>query len=273
MTYLNGLADLFVGTLVRQFGQPWPGLAAVALATSIVMLLVIRWASSPPAIRRAKDRLVARVLELVLFRHDARTSFTAGGRILAANLAYLRTLLWPLAISAIPCVLILSQLSCWYAWRPFKLGEAAVVEVKLRDGFPVLEQPVSVSVPSWIRVETEGVRAPATAEVAWRLRAEREGSDVVGVEVGDEEMVLKRLAVGENLQKISPRRTRRGVWEALLYPAERPIDSRSSIVEIEVRYPQRLLYLGNTEVDWVLAFVILTMIFGLLLKRPLRVQL
>src|SRR4051794_41149404 len=121
MTYLNMIADLLVGTLLRQLNRPWPGLVAVALATSIVMLLVIRWVQSPSSIRRAKDRLVARVLELVLFRHDARVSFTAGGRILAANLGYLRTLLWPVAVSTVPCILVLTQLSCWYAWRPLKV--------------------------------------------------------------------------------------------------------------------------------------------------------
>src|SRR5437870_2531070 len=103
MTYLNGFTDLFVGTLLRQFSRPWPGLLAASLVTSIAMLLVIRLVSSPAAIRRAKDRLVARVLELVLFRHDARVSFTAGGRILAANLAYLQTLLWPVVFSIVPC--------------------------------------------------------------------------------------------------------------------------------------------------------------------------
>jgi hypothetical protein len=273
MTYLNSFADLVVGTLLRQFNRPWPGLVAVALATSIVMLLVIRWVQSPASIHRAKDRLIARVLELVLFRHDARVSFTAGGRILAANLAYLRTLLWPIVISAVPCILILSQLSCWYGWRPLKAGEAALVEVKLRDGFPVMEQLVSLAVPTYVRVETDGVRVLAPAEVAWRLRGEHEGNESLGVKVGNEELVLKQLVVSENLQKVSARRSRRGLWEALLYPAERPIDKASSIVEVNVRYPPRVLYLGNMEIDWVLAFVILTMIFGLLLKRPMRVQL
>ena len=273
MTYLNGFTDLVVGSLMRQFSEPWTGLVAVSLITSIAMLLVIRVVSSPEAIRRTKDRLIARVLELVLFRHDARVSFTAGGRILAANLAYLRTLMWPLVLSAVPCILILTQLSCWYAWRPLKPGETAVVEVKLRAGFLVLEQPVALSVPAIVRVETEGVRVPATAEVAWRLRAEHEGIDSVDIEVGDEAPIRKQIAVGDTLQKVSPRRSSRGFMDSLLYPAEPPIDNASSIVAVDVRYPARVLYLGNTEVDWVLAFVILTMIFGLVLKKPLRVQL
>jgi hypothetical protein len=273
MTYLNNLADLFVGALLRQFTRPWPGLVAVALVTSIAMLLVFRWASSPAAIRRAKDRLIARVLELVLFRHDARVSFTAGGRILAANLVYMRTLLWPLVFSIIPCILILTQLSCWYAWRPLRVGEAAVLEVRLRDGFPVLERSIAVTAPIFARLETEGVRVPIPAEVAWRVRADQDGSGWVDIEIADESPVRKQVIVGETMQKVSARRSRRGFWDLLLYPAEPPIDNASSIVEVDVRYPARQLYLGNTEVDWVVAFVVLTIIFGLLLKRPLRVQL
>jgi hypothetical protein len=272
MTYLNLIADLAVGSLLRQFTRPWPGLLAAALATSIAMLLVIRWVSSPAEIRRAKDRLVARVLELVLFRHDARVSFTAGGRIVSANLVYLRTLLWPLVISAVPCILVLSQLSCWYSWRPLKGGEAAVLEIKLSDGFSVMETRVSLAVPASIRVETEGVRVTAPPEITWRLRAEHDGSDWVDIAIGDEAPVRKQIVVGDKLEKISARRSRHGPWQSLLYPGEPPIDVASSIVEIDVRYPSRQLYIGNTEVDWVLAFVILTMLFGLLLKRPLRVQ-
>lgn len=272
MTYLNILADFFIGNLLRQFTQPWPGLATAALAASIVMLLIIRWVSSPAAIVRAKNRLIARVLELVLFRHDACVSFTAGGRILMANLAYLRSLLWPVAVSAVPCILILTQLSCWYSWRPLKVGDAAVVQVKLRDGFPVLDEPVSLSVPASVRIETEGVRILTPAEVAWRLRAEQEGSSWVRVVIGDEAPIRKQISVGDELQKVSARRSSNGFWDALLYPAEPPIANAGSVVAIDVQYPARQLYLGNSEVDWILAFVILTMLFSLVLKRPLRVQ-
>ena len=266
MTYLNSFTDFFVGSLLRQFTGPWPGLVAAALVTSMAMLLVIRWVSSPAAIRRAKDRLIARVLELVLFRHDARVSFTAGGRILAANLGYLRTLLWPLAFSAVPCILILTQLSCWYAWRPFKARQAAL-SVKLRDGFPVLEQSVSLSVPTCVRQRQRCAFWPAKS--AWRLRAERRGRLVDIVMVAGElvEAACRRSLCKSLAATIEPRDL-----ESLLYPAEPPIDKASSIVDVDVRYPLRIMYLGNMEVDWVLAFVILTMIFGLLLKRPLRVQ-
>src|SRR5438034_10872586 len=105
MSSFNAAFGFLVELLLAPFGQPWPGLGAAALATAVLMLLVVRWTSHSAATRRAKDRMTARVLELVLFRHDARVSFTALGRILTANLGYLRTLLVPLVLGLAPCLL------------------------------------------------------------------------------------------------------------------------------------------------------------------------
>ncbi len=272
MIYVNSFADLFVGTLLQQFARPWPGLVAIALATSIAMLLVIRWTSSPAVIRRTKNRLTARVLELVLFRHDAVVSSTALGRILAANLAYLRTMLRPLLFSALPCLLILSQLSCWFSARPLQVGETALVEVTLRDDFPLKERPVSLSAPDFVQIETDPLRIPRLSEVDWRLRARREGVDFVEIHAGDEAPIRKQIVVGDTLRKVSLRRTGRGLWEQFLHPVESPIERGHAVVQVAVRYPPRQLYLGSTAVDWLAAFLALTIVFSLILKRPLRVQ-
>jgi hypothetical protein len=272
MIYVNSVMGFLMDWLLWPFAQAWPALVAAALATSVIMLLIMRWTGSPAAVRRAKDRLVARVLELVLFRHDAFVSFTAGGRVFAANLAYLRTLLRPLAFSILPCLLILSQLSCWFAWRPLRMGEAAVVTVTLLDGFPLLERPVGLSPGEVVRIETEGVRVPALSEIDWRIRAVRNGTDSVEVAIADEPAVRKQIIVGTAVAKVSQCRTRGGLWDQFLHPAEPPIDKASSIARVHLHYPVRQLWLGNREVDWLVAFVILTMVFGIVLKRPLGVE-
>src|SRR5262245_37826843 len=142
--------------LLQPFHSPWGALAAAALATSVLVLWIVRWTSSPATIARARGRLLARVLELVLFRHDAMVSFGAAGRILKANFVYLGTLLVPLAVSLVPCVLILTQLSCWFDARPLRVDEAAVLEVKLRDGLSVTDLPLSVSETQAVQFQTEG---------------------------------------------------------------------------------------------------------------------
>ncbi len=272
MSFLNLLNGFLGDALLRPFSNPWTALAAAALVTSLLMLLVIRWTSSPAAIRRAKNRLLARVLELVLFRHDALVSFTAGGWILTANLAYLRTLLWPLAVSLVPCLLILAQLACWFDARPLQVGEPALIEVKLRAGLPVIDRPAFLSGANAVRVETEGIRLPQLSEIDWRLRGARAGMDAIEIHYGDEPPVQKQIVVGDDFRKVSRRRIQAGLWEQFLNPAEPPLDNAQSVVQVEVRYPARQLYLGNLEIHWLVAFLVLTIVFALFLKRPLNVQ-
>src|SRR5262245_11680653 len=164
MQYLNLFTGALIDALMRPFSRPWPALAVAAAATAVLMLLIVRATSSPAAIRRAKNRLTARVLELVLFRHDALVSFTAGGRILAANMAYLGALLVPLAFSIVPCALILAQLASWFELRPLRVGEPALIEVKLRDGFPVTERQVALSGFAGVQVDTDALRVPGLSE-------------------------------------------------------------------------------------------------------------
>jgi hypothetical protein len=272
VTILNQLTGSLVDALLRPFQAPWGGLAAAALAAAVLVLLIVRWTSSPAAIARARSRLVARVLELVLFRHDAMISFSAAGRIASANLAYLRTLLLPLVISLVPMALILAQLSCWFDARPLQVGEAAVLEVKLRDGLSVTDRPLSVSGNQAVHVETDGMRIPRLTEMDWRLRGGSPGVDWLEIRCGEESPVRKRVVVGDGFQKVSRRRSRGSLWDQFANPAEPPIDGAQSVASIDVRYPARQLYLGSREIDWIVAFLVLTIVFALILKRPLKVQ-
>ena len=272
MSYLNQFTGFVLDALLRPFDSPWAALAAAALATAVVVLLIVRWTSSPATIARARGRLIARVLELVLFRHDAMVSFGAAGRILSANAVYLGTLLAPLAVSIVPCVLILAQLSCWFDARPLQVGETAVLEVKLRSGLSVTRLPLSLTGTQAVQVETEGVRIPRLSEIDWRLRGALPGVESLEIHCGDESPVTKQIVVGDEFQKVSRRRSRAGLWEQFTNPAEPPIEGDVSVERVEVRYPARQLYLRNTEIDWILAFFVLTVVFALILKRPLKVE-
>lgn len=272
MAWINSITGFLGDAMLTRFQSPWPALMAVALLSAVLMLLIVRWSSSPDAVDRSKNRLLARVLELVLFRHDVVVSLTAGGRILRENFAYLRTLVLPIVLSLVPGLLIIAQLACWFDARPLRVGEAALLEVTLRDGTDLLRHPLRISGADAVLVETDGVRVPRRTEVNWRIRGARPGIDTIQVEFADEPAVAKQIAVGSGFQKVSRRRSASGVLSQIVHPAESPIGGSQSITQIEVRYPERQLNLGNWEMHWLMAFLVLTIVFALLFKRPLGVR-
>tara|TARA_R110002096_G_scaffold197705_3_gene381255 strand:+ start:705 stop:1529 length:825 start_codon:yes stop_codon:yes gene_type:complete len=273
MTYVNficnTLGDLLISPLSGE--NPWPAMLAISFVTSIVFVWAFKVFSNQHALKRKKGRMLARALELLIFRHDMIVSVTAFGRLAVANLSYLGELLKPIGVSLIPALLVLIQLSCWYEYRPFAVGESILVQVDFSDDFPLMSADIQFVPSDGLQVETESMRVPALNQANWRLRAEADGSQWIEVKT-DQESVRKQIVVGDRLLKISDRRVSTGFWDELFHPAEPPIENGGPIKQISVQYPHRQLFVAGYEMPWVIAFLILTMIFGLLIGRVMKVS-
>lgn len=265
----NGLFDVILAPFRAE--SAWPGLCAVALVTSVVVLLLFRLASNPAEIRRRRNRLLARVLELVLFKDDLVVNLSAFGRVLAANGSYLGALLLPFALSFLPVVLILIQSQAWFGLRPLLPGESAVVTARFVPGFEVLNQDVTLSVSEGLQVEAGPVRVPSRREMSWVLRGSQEASGWAEFAAGGQSY-RKSLLVDRRLGAVSDQRVAAGGWSAWVHPREPPFPPGSVLECVTVAYPERVLRLGGRSVNWVLAFFVLTMAFGLLLKRPMGAE-
>lgn len=274
MHYVNSIVNTVWDPVLSglRFENPWPALIAASFVATVALLLVMRTVAQPEAIARSKKKLIARIVELHLFRHDLVVSLTACGRILAANLVYLRHLLLPTLLAIIPGVLILIQLNCWFARQPLQIGEAAIVEVQFAEGESLDSPPLAVKTSSSLRLDSPPLRIPALRQVNWRIRPHTLKDGWIAVE-SNGKSIRKQVSVGNRLTKISEQRVRSATWESLLNPAEDPIEVTSGIEAIRIRYPPRKLYLGLREVHWLVAFLVLTMLFGIVLKGPLNVPL
>lgn len=259
---LNGVFDLAMRPFAGE--SAWPGLIFASLLTSVVLVGLFAITSNPAGILRARNRLLARTLELLLFQHDLRVSLAACGRLLWANAIYLFQLLWPMAVSLVPLVLIFVQMEAWFDLRPLALGETAVVTVTVDPRQAVMSTPLELRVPALAELSAPAVRAPARNEVAWRIVTKSSGAEPVQVVVGDQQE-SKSLIVGTNLARVSPARKSTGILTELLSPSEPPLASSSPVRRIDVAYPARELTIGLTEIHWILAALALMMIFSLIL--------
>ena len=63
------------------------------------------------------------------------------------------------------------------------------------------------------------------------------------------------------------------VWQQLLHPSEPPLAAEAPLVRIDMTYPARQLLVGESEWNWIVAAVVLIMLFGLVLGRIAGVRL
>jgi hypothetical protein len=247
-------------------------MVGVSAVTSIVLLLFFRASSDQQAIRRAKALVTARLLEFVLFRDDFVVSTGALGRTLVANLKYLRHMVLPFAAALVPVLLLLPQLSCWFSFRPLRPGDCSLVKVNLAD--PACAGELSLGASDGLEIETPAFAIPSEREVDWRVRVRDGAGADEWVEVKmDDHRLRKQVVVSRGMAKVSPRRPDASLWQQMSYPVEAPVPPGLLVQAIEVTYPKAQLWLGGLDIHWLLAFFVLTVLFGLVLKRPLRVEL
>jgi hypothetical protein len=244
-------------------------MTVISLVAGAALLLVYKATSSQAGIRRTKDQIWARFYELRLFQHDIRLLLAAQGSLLKANLKYLSHSLVPLLFMVPPVVLLLGQLNLRYGLRPLRPGETTLLTLKVRDT-GALEDVRIESDGGCVIVASDAVRVPVLNEAVWRLRATQEGRCSVTVHAGGES-VSKEIVVGGGASPVSPRRIGTRWWELALTPGEHPLRAKSVAV-LQVTYPERDFRLAGVQLPWWLAFFILSLAFGLVLKSPLKVQ-
>lgn len=276
MTVLNAILNRTFDLLLGPFQAegPWPAMVLVSLVTTMLILLIFKLTSNAKTTQRRKNRALARLLEFVLFKDDVVVSLGAFGRSMVANMAYLGTLTLPLLASLIPMVLIVIQVSCWFSARPLRQGETTILTARLQDSVPVMGQTLTLTPSSSIVVDSEPVRTPSQNEVSWRLRVTSAyAKDAKWVDLNVNGAAIRKSIVAglPTVSRLSPARPPAGFWAELTNPGEAPLPPDGPVTELTVRYPPAGLTLGGRSYHWLLVFCVLTLVFGGLLLKPLRV--
>lgn len=268
MWWLNRLLSSLFDLVMRpcQGESPWPGLIVCSFLTAVVLVALFSVTSNQKAIRRTRNRMLARTLELLMFQHDLRVSISACGRILMANAAYLYQMFKPMLVGLIPLVLIVVQMENWFEYRPFHLGESGVLTVVLEPKTTVKTMAAKITTSDNFKIDSPAVHAPQKNEVAWRFVASAPGEGWADISInGTTER--KTLVTGDSVARISPTRVQSGMWNEIFSPSEPPLAEASPIRKIEVSYPTRHTSIDLTELHWIWIAVVFMMAFSLALGQ------
>lgn len=274
MDILNSVLNSLFGLIFSPFKSLDPawGLVVVSFLTGIVMLFVFKATSDQPGIKRAKNLVKGHFLAIRLYKDDISLMFDTMKNIIMSNLFYMRKSLRPMLFLIVPVVLILIQLGSRYEYRPLKVGESTLLTVRLHRAATMDElRQVKLDLPDGLAVESYPVRIEQQQEVNWRIKALKPGRYDVTIKF-DDRVVGKQLQVEGRLNSLSPQVASNDFMTALLYPAESSIPGKSFAASIAVFYPKRDFDILGFKVHWLVAFFILSIVFGFAFKGFLGVE-
>ena len=252
--------------------SPWFGLVVVSFLTALLMLEVYKLTSNQAAIRGAKDRIKAHLLELRLYKDNMRVTLAAQVAIFKANMAYMAANLKPLAVMIVPLVLILAQLSLWFERAPLQPGEETLVKAGLEATADPISLGLELKASPGLEITSPPVRIPDEHEVVWRIKALTPGASHLILRA-DGRTVKKSVVVGgRHLTKVSALASRGSFWMRLLYPGEAPLAKGTPIRSVRLLYPAKSLTAFGLGINWLVAYFVLSIAFGFALKGVFGVE-
>lgn len=256
---------------------------AVSLASAVLALLVYKRVSNQDGIERVKRRMQASLFEIRLFNDDLRAIVRAQGAFLLGNLRYLGLNLKPLLWLLVPFVLVFVHLEPRFRYEGHAPGTNAIVKASVAgtEQASGIKPAMQLRAPNGLRLTSPAVWSVGRAEpptrspsMAWRVTADRPGAYQVKVVLGGVEHA-KEIRFGGRTSLFSPRRPGGGFLEQLAHPAERPLPRDGGLAAIEVDYPERdwgKVPLTDVRFAWWFWWLVLMVGFGLLLRKPMGVQ-
>lgn len=265
---LSQVFDLLLWPL-NAFADVW-GLVFISLLSGIIFLLIYGAVSNQKGLRRTKEMIHSCILEAVLFRHDLRTSLKAQGRMFLYAFKYVAFAVPPILILMIPCIVILAHLNLRYNSNALAKGQASIVTVKVKDANALKDLKLDVSKGL---EATPPVRIKDNNEVYWRLNATEEAKDAyIKLELpGEQNPIQKRVFLGDTAPAISTKRLNNWLW-AILYPGDSLLPASSVVSEISLTYPERNLSFLGIQWHWLVLFVVLSIVSGILASKVFKVE-
>lgn len=252
---------------------PFWGMLVISFVTGVLMVLVYKYTSNQSAIAGVKNRIKGHLLETWIYREQVRVMLKAQKKVLLANLKYMFLNLKPLAFMLVPVLFILINLNFRYGMKPLRTGESTIFIAERLTAVPIEEMTEELISPPEVTVESPPVRVDSEGRTYWRISANTPGRYALKVKTaqGEYEKILEVGEFGE--RRLSPRRTMK-FWDNFFYPGEPRLPNDCPFVSMEIIYPSEHPRIPETNwhPHWIIQYFVLSIVFGFLVKGPLKVE-
>jgi uncharacterized membrane protein (DUF106 family) len=269
---INSLLSLFFAAF--SWAPPVLGLSVISALVGIGMLWVFRKTSNQKGMKAVKRKVYAALLEMRVFADEPSVTWRAQKSLFAANFHYMGMALQPALVMVLPVALLLIHLEAFYGRAPLPVGHEAVVTMAMSgplDLAGAAQRPApELKAPAGVSVETPAVRIADERQISWRIRPVTAGSAQL-------QFTVEGLPVDKTIEsgagkRFVPGRSVSGALSAIWDPDEKRIPS-AAVEWIDVRYPEAWIEIFGLRLNWLVWFLLVSMVAALLLKKRFGVVL
>lgn len=287
MDLINGVMTSIFDVLMPVFGAAGPTVALIAISGifGILALICFKYISWQGGIKGTKDKIKGGMIAIRIYQNDLGIVAKSVATVLGRNFQYLGLNFGPILPLLVPFTLIAAQLVTRFGFDPVPLSEASagdrlagqgtLLEIAMAEGEERRVADLEVLLPSTLMATSKLVRAPSEGRAWLEFVAVESGVADIVIKLGETELT-KQIVTGdaERPDTMQPERVA-GFFAAWLWPAEATL-AGTGVDHIKFAYPERTLpwlgWLPGGPIGVLLAFAIASMAFGVLVLKPLGIQ-
>jgi hypothetical protein len=276
---VTAVFDVLLGPL-EILGRP-VALVLVSGVFGVLALIAFKHISYQRGIKAAKDKIKAHLIEIRIYQDDLAIVGKAIVKVLARNLQYMALNFGPFIPLSIPFVFVMAQLVTRYGFAPVPVhaegervmpGKGTLIEVELAREHADLVRGLKIEYPAGVRAISPLVRVPSEGRAFQEVVATSAGAHELEVVLADGTRERKALVAGASARSMQPERAR-GFFASLLWPAEDSFASASPFERVSFAYPDsRLGWLPGGPTGVLIVFVVASMAFGVIVMKPLGIE-
>lgn len=257
-TFVTGIFDL----LLMPFRglSPVAGLIFISVISGFLLVFLYGRLSNQKALRQVKDTIYGALLEAVLFRRHTSMALRAQARMFVSGAKYFLLAVPPILVLSIPCIIIMAQLNLRYGHHPLPEGKTAIISATLASDLDLKD--IRLEADPGISVETPPVRINGQKQAYWRVRALEEGK--WSTRIGGETALPLYTGTKAN---IAPGLRTSSWWWEILYPGAEALPWSGKLREIAVVYPEASYSLPGFNTSWIVIFLVVSILGGIIWSR------
>lgn len=283
MNAINGIVNRIFDAVLTPFewlGAGW-SLILVSGIFGILALIAFKHISYQKGIKSTKDKIKGHLIAIRIYQDDLMVVLKSVGKVLVRNTQYLFFNFGPFIPLAIPFVFVLAQMATRYGFAPLPVetvqpgmlaGAGTELSIEFSPDQRSQAAGLSIELPDGMQALSGLVRDGANGVAFQEVVATAPGVHEIAFVLPDGTRETKLLCAGEPARMLQPERVK-SPWLAMLWPAEPRFESDSPFERISFVYPDSDLgWLPGGVGGVLIVFLVASMLFGVLVLKPLGIQ-
>jgi hypothetical protein len=264
-------------------------LAALILVSGIfgiIALLVFKQISWQGGIKATKDKIKGHMIAIRIYQDDLGVVGMSVGKVVFRNFQYLGLNFAPILPLLFPFTLVAAQLVVRYGFDPIEVtelegrpadqvmsGKGTIIEVSMKKGHEAEIVQLSLELPDGFEAVSPLVRNGYDGVAFLEVIATRAVEDEIEILLGGERVGTKKIVAGDERTRLMQPERVSSFWTSWLWPAEETFPGDCPIGTVSFVYPDRtLLWVFSGAFGVLLLFLVASLAFGILILKPLNIQ-